>query len=156
MSGSTGTPISGLTQIDYAPALLIPVVDMTAPSGEKNAAIQASQLVAAAQEAATPGGFVASTSATAIAAAGTTQGTATALAAQDNVVTVVPVGSGVIVTSAQIGAWISVLNQGANELAVYPLVGAQWNALGVNAPGIVAAGGVAQFKMFTAAQGYTR
>ncbi|MDA8049949.1 MAG: hypothetical protein M0002_08085 [Rhodospirillales bacterium] len=156
MSGTTGTPVSGMTQVDYAPGLLIPAVDMTQPAPGKNVAIVLSNIVAAAQAAATPGGFVASTSADAVTAAGTSQATATALAAQDNVVTVCPVGAGVILTTAQVGSWITVLNQSPQELAVYPPVGAQWNALGMNVGALVVAGGVAEFKLFTTAQGYTR
>ncbi|MDA8049948.1 MAG: hypothetical protein M0002_08080 [Rhodospirillales bacterium] len=102
------------------------------------------------------GTMIPTTTASAVSAAGTTQGTATSLTAQDNEVGSVTAGSGVIVPAADLGDWITVVNEGANSLLVYPPSGAQWNALGSNVAGVVVAGGVAQFKLFSATQGYTR
>lgn len=60
-----------------------------------------------------------------LSAAGGTQGTATALTSMYNVVTTVPVSSGVILpTPSFTGLRIVVNNKGANDLAIYPGVGA--------------------------------
>jgi hypothetical protein len=58
---------------------------------------------------------------TAISAAGTTQGTATALTKEFNVVSTVLTGNGVVLPTAVAGYRITVLNTSANALAVYPL-----------------------------------
>lgn len=73
-----------------------------------------------------------------IAAAGTTQGTATELTAADNEVTTVAAGSGVI-TSQYIasGDTQTVFNAGANALNVYPTSGMKINSLPANQPMIL-------------------
>lgn len=71
--------------------------------------------------------------ATSISAAGTTQGTATALTSADNEVTSVGVGSGVILPSAATaGDTVTVFNAGTNTLKVYPYTSEQINALPTN------------------------
>ncbi len=71
--------------------------------------------------------------ATAISAAGTTQGTATELTATDNEVTVVAGGSGVVLSSKlSAGDEQTVFNAGANSLKIYPTSGFQINNLPVN------------------------
>lgn len=65
-------------------------------------------------------GLYESTSA-AVSAAGSNQGTATALTASYNVVTTVAASSGVILPVPTLNGWaITVVNKGANPLAVYP------------------------------------
>lgn len=56
----------------------------------------------------------------AVSAAGTTQGTATALTSDTNVVTAVAAGSGVTLPAALTGKVIVVHNTGANPLLIYP------------------------------------
>lgn len=73
--------------------------------------------------------------ATAISAAGTTQGTATELGATDNEVTTVSVGAGVVLSSQlSAGDEQSVYNAGANALKIYPPSGMKINSLATNAP----------------------
>ena len=70
---------------------------------------------------------------TGISAAGTTQGTATTLFAQENEVTTVASGAGVIINPLFApGEAMSVLNLGANALMVYPPSGMKINALPTN------------------------
>jgi len=71
--------------------------------------------------------------ATAISAAGTTQGTATELTAHVNVVSTVASGAGVILYSKSVPVDSQVIfNAGANELIVYPVSSAKINSLPVN------------------------
>lgn len=65
-----------------------------------------------------------------IAAAGTNQGTATALASFINIVTSVSSGTGVILNA---GTTTIVLHRGASALAVYPPSGGQIESLSTNA-----------------------
>jgi hypothetical protein len=61
------------------------------------------------------------------------QGSAVTLGADTNRFTTVPASSGCIVPPLNPGDNICVFNAGANALLVFPPVGAQLNALGVNA-----------------------
>lgn len=68
-----------------------------------------------------------------VSAAGTNQGTATALTANVNQVTTVGAGQGVALPTPVPGAEpIVVSNQGAHTLSVYPPTGVEIDALGVN------------------------
>jgi len=79
------------------------------------------------------GGANAYLTATGIAAAGTTQGTATTLTGQDNEVSTVSANTGVIVHPLFApGEEMTVFNAGANPLKVYPPTGLQINALPAN------------------------
>jgi hypothetical protein len=70
----------------------------------------------------------------AVSAAGTTQGTATALTSAYNVVTTVAAGAGVILpTPTAAGTSVSIVNKGANPLLVYPNSGAVIDAGAANA-----------------------
>lgn len=84
-----------------------------------------------------------------ITATGSTQGTA-AIAYGDNIiVTTCPASAGVVLSTDSgfgPGDDVFVANQGANALTVYPPVGAQINALSVNAGFSVAAGKAALFR----------
>lgn len=88
--------------------------------------------------------YAASTSgnsvATGLVAAGTTQGTALVLTRNWNEIITTPVNSGVTLAALGAGQPGKVWNEGANPLNVYPPVGGQIDALGVNNPYILAAG----------------
>lgn len=86
-----------------------------------------------------------------VSAAGTTQGTATALTAQLNVVTTVAAGTGVVATATYTEIW----NAGANDLLVYPVSSAHFDALGTNLPITVPVGGAVRIIM-NGTQGYAR
>lgn len=85
-----------------------------------------------------------------VSAAGTTQGTATPLTSQSVIVTVSGSGAGVVATLP----YHKVFNRGANALLLYPASGAQFEALGANAPVSVAVGGTVEMYMTSATQGY--
>lgn len=70
--------------------------------------------------------------ATGIAAAGSTQGTATVLTATFNEVTTTGSGEGVALPSAEAGEMVMVANQGSNALSVYPASGHSINSLSAN------------------------
>ncbi len=70
--------------------------------------------------------------ATAISAAGSTQGTATALTASLNEVTTVSSGQGVVLPAPEAGEILMVANQGANALNIYPASGHSINNLSAN------------------------
>ncbi len=61
----------------------------------------------------------------AVSAAGTTQGTATALKTTNNFVTTVGANSGVIIPNASHRDSIRIYNAGANALTIYPPVGSR-------------------------------
>ncbi len=86
------------------------------------------------------GGVLGFTLNPAVTAAGATQGTATKLNSEWSVVTVTPLNGGVMLNSYGPGAASTVFNQGVNTLKVYPTVGSQIDALGVNQPYLLIAG----------------
>lgn len=75
-----------------------------------------------------------------LSAAGTTQGTATAITNQTNDFTTVAASSGAILPSPEQGEFIFVANSGANAIALYPATGHSINALAANAAFSVPAG----------------
>jgi hypothetical protein len=85
-----------------------------------------------------------------IAAAGASQGTATALAGQISDVTTVPAGSGVILPAAVAGQVNLVCDEANLQLLVYPASGASIGTLAANAPQAVPAGLCAQFTALSA------
>ena len=88
--------------------------------------------------------------ASAVAAAGTTQATATLLGAGHNVVTTVADASGVILPNVEIGDEIFVYNGTAtNTLSVYPPTSGTINQLAANLPGYLPAYRGAMFKKVT-------
>jgi hypothetical protein len=93
--------------------------------------------------------------ASAISAAGTTQGTATALTNDMNVVTTVAASAGVVLQTAAAGKTVTVVNKGANALAIYPATGGQVDALGTNLALSLAVGGWIVFDGATATQWYS-
>ena len=90
-----------------------------------------------------------------VSAAGTTQGTATALTNDYNVVTTVGASSGVVLPTATVGRRIIVVNKGANALAIYPASGAAIDALAANAAISLAVGGVLEFNASSTTQWYS-
>lgn len=89
-----------------------------------------------------------------VSAAGTTQGTATVLVAQLNIVSTVAPGTGVVATAAYTKIW----NVGLNDLKVYPISGAQFNTEGTNVSMLVPVGGAVETTMNPGdpTQGYAR
>lgn len=80
---------------------------------------------------ATVGGLLGVSSAS-VSAAGTTQGTATALAAQTNIITAAASGTGVVVPAS--APLMRVSNRAPNPVLVFPNSGAQIEAFGTNNP----------------------
>ena len=98
------------------------------------------------------GGFQYAALANNLTATGTTQGTALALTAGNDVLTSVPSGSGVILPlqdgashSLVIGTGVTIFNRGAAAVNVYPPVGDQIETLAVNIPAILPAGSTATY-----------
>lgn len=73
----------------------------------------------------------------AVSAAGTAQGTATSITSDNNDVTTVGAGSGVVLPTAVLGRIIRVMNDGANPLLIYPASGALIDSLAANIPVIL-------------------
>jgi hypothetical protein len=93
-----------------------------------------------------------------IAAAGSTQGTATALTTMFNEVTSTPASTGVIManpSTAGTGGIFAVFNRGANTLNVYPPVGAAIDGNAANAAVTIAAGSKNTFVGVSDTQFYT-
>jgi len=76
-----------------------------------------------------------------VSAAGTTQGTATAITTDIAVVTTVAAGSGVVLPNAAGGKYAVVINRGANALNVYPASGHSFDGLAVNTPVVLPVNG---------------
>jgi hypothetical protein len=93
--------------------------------------------------------------ATGISAAGSTQGTATALAKDINVVSTVSAGQGVVLPTAVAGMRITVMNTSATALNVYPATGAAVNGAAANAAYSLLAGGRLDYIATSTTQWYT-
>ena len=100
-------------------------------------------------------GNVARSVATGITAAGSSQGTATAITKDVNVVSTVAASTGVIMPTAVAGYELIVINTGANALAVYPATGGAIDANGTNAAFSLAVGARIMFIAVSATQWYT-
>lgn len=92
---------------------------------------------------------------TGISAAGSTQGTATLLIKDVNVVSVVAIGTGVVLPVAVAGMVIIVNNNGVNALNVYPNTNTTINNLTINSPLEQSPGASLQFYATSPAQWYT-
>jgi hypothetical protein len=92
---------------------------------------------------------------TGISAAGSTQGTATAITKEMNVVSTVSSGQGVVLPTAVAGMVVTITNTSANSLLVYPATGGAVNSLAANAGYTQQAGGTIQFIAPTSTQWYT-
>jgi hypothetical protein len=80
-----------------------------------------------------------------ISAAGTTQGTATVITADNNYITTCASGAGVILPSGEISQSTNIFNNGLNSLAVYPPVGGMLGSLPINTPSYIASGQSAEY-----------
>jgi hypothetical protein len=89
-----------------------------------------------------------------LSAAGTTQGTATAITKQTNQFTTVAASSGAILPSPEQGEFIFVANAGASAMNVYPASGHSINALANNAAFSLAVGKNALFWAATSSKWY--
>jgi hypothetical protein len=94
---------------------------------------------------------------TAVSAAGTTQGTGTALTTDYNVVTTTGASAGVVLPTAAspFGREVTVVNRGANPLAVYPASGAAIDGASTNAAITVPVNAEVSFFSSSATQWYT-
>jgi hypothetical protein len=92
---------------------------------------------------------------TGISAAGSTQGTATAITKEINVVSTVASGAGVVFPTAVAGMVITITNTSANALLVYPATSAAINSAALNAAYSQPAGSTLQFIAPTTTQWYT-
>lgn len=92
---------------------------------------------------------------TGISAAGSTQGTATLLTKDVNVVSVVTIGTGVVLPVAVAGMVIIVNNNGVNALNVYPNTNTTINNLTINSPLEQSPGASLQFYATSPTQWYT-
>lgn len=98
--------------------------------------------------------LVVSTSAS-VSAAGSTQGTATALTSDSNIVTTVAASTGVALPTATTGRTVMVVNKGANALSVYPASGGTIDALSANAAISLPVNYVAVFRASSTTQWYS-
>ena len=90
---------------------------------------------------------------TGISAAGTTQGTATALSAARNFLSTVASGAGVVLSASATGGVSQlVYNGGANAVKVYPPSGAKINQLAANAAVLLATTTACEFHCGSAPQ----
>lgn len=92
---------------------------------------------------------------TGISAAGSTQGTATLLTKDVNLVSVVAIGTGVVLPVAVAGMVIIVNNNGVNALNVYPNTNTTINNLTINSPLEQSPGASLQFYATSPTQWYT-
>ncbi len=90
-----------------------------------------------------------------ISAAGTTQGTATAITTSEVNVTTVAAGAGVILPSNNNGLRVQISNNGANSLLVYPDSGSTIDLLAANAAATIPAGQTATYTVFTNTHWYS-
>jgi len=91
----------------------------------------------------------------AVSAAGTTQGTATAITSDYNVITTAAASSGVILPTATIGRRIVVVNKGANTVNIYPATGGAIDSLGANVAITLISSGVMTFNASSTTQWYS-
>ena len=103
----------------------------------------------------TVSGYSISSVGTGISAAGSTQGTATALTKDINVVSTVSASQGVVLPTAVAGMRITVMNTSATAMNTYPASGAAINSLATNAAFVHAAGARLDFVATSTTQWYT-
>lgn len=90
-----------------------------------------------------------------ITAAGTTQGTATELESEWNVITSTPANSGVVLDGFDVGVSTFVINAGGATLKVYPPSGMSIDSGATNAPYSLANGKSQIFNQVSATQFYS-
>ncbi len=97
--------------------------------------------------------FAKLSTASTVAATGTTQATAAPLTALVSIVTTCAAGAGVI-AAAMLNVQTQVLNRSGNALLVYPPDGVQFEAYGTNAPVSVAVSSTLHVMLISETQGY--
>ena len=129
----------------------------TAGVSGSTTAINIGSAVSGATSTTTLNGLVIDSISAAVSAAGTAQGTATALVSNINNVTVVAVGAaGVRLPTAVAGMRILIRNSdSADVLSIYPATGGQINALGTNTASTLVAGLTTELVATTTTQWYT-
>jgi hypothetical protein len=90
-----------------------------------------------------------------LSAAGSTQGTGTALTSDVNIVTTVGSGQGVVLQTAAASLTVTVVNKGANALTVYPATSGAIDGLGTNAGFTLPVNAVAIFQGASTTQWYS-
>ena len=85
----------------------------------------------------------------AVSAAGSAIGSATALTASNNVITTAAASTGVQIPNSQIGDEVNILNIGANAVTVYPPTSSQINALAASQGFLLATNTAVKVKKFT-------
>jgi hypothetical protein len=100
-------------------------------------------------------GYVARSVGLSLLANGSTQGTATALTKEINIVSSVSSGQGVILPNGIQGLMITITNASANSLLVYPGIAGSINSLVANSAYTQPAGSTLQFVTGTGTQWYT-
>jgi hypothetical protein len=103
----------------------------------------------------TTSAFVVRSVGTGISAAGSTQGTATSISKEINVVSTVGSGQGVILPVSVAGMVIHITNTSANSVIVYPASGGAVNSLSTNAGYTQSAGATITYIAPTTTQWYT-
>ena len=86
---------------------------------------------------------------TSVSAAGTTQGTATAINAGIVIVTTAAASSGVILPACMPGDEMDILNLGSNAVTIYPDSSSQINAIAVNTGILLATNTAIKLRRFT-------
>jgi collagen type VII alpha len=140
-TGSPGTAAGSNTQVQFN--------DATAFGGDANLTFNKTT------GALSVGGNYLRSVQTAISAAGSTQGTATAITKDINIVSTVSAGQGIVLPTAVAGMMISVTNTSANSLLVYPATGGTINTLASNAGLTHSAGATLLYIAPTTTQWYT-
>jgi hypothetical protein len=112
-AGATGFIATGNNGVLVTDGSGVPTISSTLPTGLS-----------------IPGALMSTSNA--VTAAGTTQGTATALTSDFNVVTTVGSGQGVVLQTSVAGKTVVVVNKGANALLVYPATSGFIDSLLVN------------------------
>ena len=97
-----------------------------------------------------PMGGCAGTVANGLSASGTTQANAYVLTASASEFSSVATGTGALLPVVQIGSAVTIYNDGANPLSVYPQNGGQIGTGSINAPFLIAPGSMASFRQMTA------
>jgi hypothetical protein len=152
-TGSAATPIA-LTTTQTKALLAIANTDV---SGLGTMSTQNSNAVSISGGTITTTGLASETfsTAAAVSAAGSTQGTATAITNDFNVITTVASSTGVVLPTATVGRRMVVVNKGANPLAVYPASGASIDALSANAAVTIPVAGWVEFDASSTTQWYS-
>lgn len=85
-------------------------------------------------------------------AAGTTQGTATAINTSNIYISTAASNSGVILPASQQGDWVVIYNGGLNAVTIYPPVGAKINSLSTNGGALLGTNTACIYFCFSATQ----